>query len=220
VWREGAVHFTGADGSAVSHEVTLPESIVISGPWKAAFTPGLGAPEEALRLDSLMDWKDHPDFGVRHFSGIATYETAFDLEKKWIEECDRLALDLGEVAVIAEVTLNGKPLGVLWKPPFRVDVWGAVRAGQNRLQIKVANQWQNRLIGDEKLPSDIKWSKEWKGALEAFPDWVLSGSPRPEPRRKTFTTWRHITEDDPLLPSGLLGPVRLMPVRLVATESD
>jgi hypothetical protein len=169
-----------------------------------------------------MDWKDHNDFGIRHYSGTAVYETTFDVPEDWIGGTDRLAIDLGEVAIIAEVFLNEKPVGVLWKPPFRGDVTRNVKPGENHLRVKVANQWTNRLIGDENLPPDIEWCKDWKGALRdrsKFPEWVSNGTPRPEPRRKTFTTWRHVVKEDPLLPSGLLGPVRLLPAKVVAVQS-
>jgi hypothetical protein len=105
----------------------------------------------------------------------------------------------------AEVSLNGKPFGVLWKPPFRVNLTGAAHPGTNALEVKVTNLWPNRLIGDEQLPAD----REWNGKqLKAWPDWVLDGKPSPT-GRLTFTTWHHWTKDDALLESGLLGPVTL-----------
>ena len=87
------------------------------------------------------------------------------------------------MAVIAEVTLNGKDLGILWKRPFRVDVSAAAKAGDNALEVKVVNLWPNRLIKDSGLP---------------------------EKERLTWSTWNPYKPTDPLLPSGLLGPVRLM----------
>ena len=117
-----------------------------------------------------------------------------------------LWLDLGRVKNLAEVSLNGKPLGILWKPPFRVDITGAAQPGKNKLEIKVTNLWPNRLIGDEQLASD----REWNGKrLKEWPQWVLDGKPSPT-GRFTFTTWHHWNKDDALLESGLIVPVRMI----------
>ena len=125
-----------------------------------------------------------------------------------------ICLELGQVKNFAEVTLNGKPLGILWKPPFRVDVTAAARPGKNALTVKVTNLWPNRLIGDEQLPPDC----EWRGKeLKAWPSWLLEGKPSPT-GRVTFTTWPHWTKDAPLLPSGLVGPVTLRAAESVRTD--
>jgi hypothetical protein len=101
--------------------------------------------------------------------------------------------------------LNGKSFPVLWKPPFRVNITSAAKRGKNKLEIKITNLWPNRLIGDEQLPDD----REWNGKpLRAWPQWVLDGKPSPT-GRFTFTTWHHWTKNEPLLESGLLGPVTL-----------
>jgi hypothetical protein len=108
--------------------------------------------------------------------------------------------------VIAEVELNGKNLGILWKPPFRVDVTEAVKAGENRLEVKVINLWINRMIGDERLPEDSE--RNPNGTLKSWPSWVSAGKPSPT-GRYTFTTWRLWKKGEPLQASGLLGPVIL-----------
>jgi len=108
--------------------------------------------------------------------------------------------------VIARVILNGKDCGVAWKPPYRVDVSGALRAGENQLRIEVANTWVNRLIGDEQLPLDSKW-KDWETLVE-WPDWFRQQTKRPT-ERHTLTSARHYNKDTPLMPSGLLGPVTI-----------
>ena len=127
-----------------------------------------------------------------------------------------LWLDLGRVKNLAEVSLNGKPLGILWKPPFRVDVSGAAQPGKNKLEIKVTNLWPNRLIGDEQLAEDRVWNGK---KLKEWPQWVLDGKPS-STGRFTFTTWHHWTKDDALLESGLLGPVRIIFAKEVAATQD
>jgi hypothetical protein len=112
---------------------------------------------------------------------------------------------------LAEVFLNGKKLATLWKPPFRVDLTAAARAGTNQMEIRVVNLWPNRLIGDEQLPADCEWVKNRKftgQGLAAWPQWLLDGKPSPT-GRVAFATWKHYDKDSPLLESGLLGPVTL-----------
>ncbi|MGB8960153.1 MAG: glycosylhydrolase-like jelly roll fold domain-containing protein, partial [Candidatus Aminicenantales bacterium] len=115
---------------------------------------------------------------------------------------------LGTVENIAGVRLNGRDLGVVWCDPWRVDITGAIKPEGNRLEIRVANLWANRLIGDEREPADAEYARG--GNLARWPDWLLKGEPRTSPGRLTFSTWKHYDQDSPLLPSGLLGPVRIL----------
>ena len=182
----------------------LPAPVEISGDWQLSFPPNWGAPD-SVTLDKLISWSDHPNPGVKYFSGTATYEKQIVIASDDFTASREIWLDLGSVKNFAEVSLNGKSFGVLWKPPFRVNLTGAARPGTNSLQIKVTNLWPNRLIGDEQLPSD----REWAGKqLKAWPQWLLDGQPSPS-GRLTFTTWHHWKKDDALLDSGLLGPVTL-----------
>ena len=132
----------------------------------------------------------------------------------------QVMLDLGDVRNFAEVTVNGKIFPVLWRPPFRVDITEALPQAEDaanefpilnfQLSIRVTNLWPNRLIGDEKLPPDC----EWRGpGLAKIPEWVEKGAPSPTGRH-TFTTWRLWSKDEPLLPSGLIGPVRQLVVEV------
>ena len=106
---------------------------------------------EKTTFDPLASWSEHPDPGVKYFSGTATYTRTFSVPSEMLGHGRRLYLDLGKVEVMAQVTLNGKDLGILWKPPFLVDVTDVARPGANALEVKVVNLWINRLIGDEQL---------------------------------------------------------------------
>jgi hypothetical protein len=184
----------------------VPAAVVVDGAWDIAFPPHLGAPASVM-LPELASWSLNSDSGVRYFSGTATYSRNLPVPANLLGAGKALYLDLGEVKNIAEVTLNGTRLGILWKPPFRVNISGAARAGDNRLEVAVTNLWPNRLIGDEQLPDDAVWTD---GHLAAWPQWLLDGKPSPT-GRIAFATWKHWHKNDPLLPSGLLGPVRLLP---------
>jgi hypothetical protein len=84
---------------------------------------------------------------------------------------------------MAEVALNGRELGTLWKPPFRVALADSVRAGRNELTVRVTNPWANRLVGDSELPEAQR----------------IARVSYPNPYKA----------DAPLVPSGLLGPITI-----------
>ena len=201
-WKPGAFEVAMASGKtlkAAAADISKP--VEIAGPWELAFPPNWGAPAK-VTLDKLISWTEHPDSGVKYFSGTATYLKTFTWEAKK-QKGVRAILDLGDLKNFAAVELNGQALSFLWKPPYRLDVTGALKKGKNTLKVKITNLWPNRLIGDEQLPED----REWDGKhLKAWPQWVLDGKPSPT-GRFTFTTWHHWYKDDQPLPSGLFGPV-------------
>jgi hypothetical protein len=182
----------------------------IKGGWSLSFDPAWGT-KKTLTLDQLASWSEHPDPLVKYYSGTATYRTTFELADAALAAGKTpLRLDLGQVEVVARVRLNGRDCGIAWKPPYQVNITPALRPGSNTLEIEVANTWVNRLIGDEQLPLDSKW-KDPETLLD-WPEWFKQGSPRPS-GRFTFTTARHYTQDSPLMPAGLLGPVNILSSR-------
>ena len=185
---------------------TVPEPIRIQGPWTVTFPDGWGAPPR-IQMETLIPLNQHADSGVKYFSGTATYQCQFDVPAESLGKDRRIKLDLGVVEVMAEVKLNGQPMGILWKAPFELDVTSALLDGQNSLEIKVANLWVNRLIGDQQLPPDSERNK--RGTLKNWPQWLLDGKSSPT-GRFAFTTWELWHKNDPLVPSGLIGPVQLV----------
>ncbi len=184
----------------------------VEGPWELHFPEGQGAPAEPLILNELADWTQHADFGVRHFSGTARYSTSLRVDDEDLGSRSHILLDLGEVREMAEVRVNGQRAEILWKPPFRTEITPLVRPGENELEIRVTNLWVNRLIGDESHPDEMKWTEIPGAALPLeWPEWMKQGQARPDSDRVAWTTRGKIwSRDDPLLPSGLLGPVRLL----------
>ena len=200
-WQSYFIVFTKAGAAPKTHTKNFPGREVLTtltGPWKVAFNPRWGGPDNAV-FDTLADWTQRPEAGIKYYSGIAVYHKTFDLPAE--DKNAALFLDLGTVNNLARVTLNGKDLGVVWTAPRRVDISAAVLPTGNQLEIAVANLWPNRLIGDEKFPDDGIKDGKW-------PEWLLNGLPRSS-GRYTFTTWKFYTKDSPLLPSGLLGPVTI-----------
>ncbi|MFD1612331.1 glycosyl hydrolase [Sphingomonas tabacisoli] len=155
-------------------------AVTLDGPWSVSFEPGRGAPGSTV-LDALVPLSNNADPGIKYFSGVATYAKTIPLPKD-AKPGRPLLLDLGRVGDLAEVWVNGSQVGTVWHAPYRIDIGSAVRAGKNTLQVRVADLWVNRLIGDAQPGAKmIAWT-----ALPTY---------RP---------------DAPLRPSGLIGPVQLL----------
>lgn len=152
----------------------------LTAPWTVAFQPGRGAPD-GMAMATLSPLEKSSVDGVRYFSGTATYTSRFALPNG-IKPGAALWIDLGKIGDVAEVRVNGQLAGTTWFAPYRLDIGKLVTAGGNRLEIKVANLWVNRLIGDQQ-----------------------SGA-----QKITFTAAPTYQPDAPLRPSGLIGPVQLL----------
>ena len=218
-WRNGHYGLKTASGRELTCDVDdVPVGRPIAGPWQV---PVSARPSHGHRRRSF--WRSSPPGasirvgGVRHFSGSAVYVKSFTVPTAMIAANRGLYLNLGKVAVIAEVKLNGHSLGVYWKPPFRVEIRGAVRPGENKLEVRVTNLWVNRLIGDEQLPEDWGRNRDSPHAMKEWPQWLKRGEPSPT-GRFTFTQWKCWKKDSPLQQSGLLGPVTLEATKRIAVS--
>ncbi|MGA2853415.1 MAG: glycosyl hydrolase [Verrucomicrobiota bacterium] len=169
--------------TAKSNSPELKPVREISGAWTVRFDPKWGGPASAP-FDRLASWTTRPEPGIKFYSGTAVYEKSFDLPQSAIRDPQsKLWLDLGGVRELAEVKVNGKSCGIVWSPPFRLDISGAVKPGENKLEIEVVNFWPNRVIGDANLPPE---------------------------QRLTKTNIRNLKSNSALMESGLFGPVQIM----------
>ncbi|MBQ3882052.1 MAG: glycoside hydrolase family 2 [Bacteroidales bacterium] len=151
----------------------------LAGPWKIKFQEQRGAPAETVFTD-LHSFTEEEEFGIKYFSGISTYSNTVNLPKA----AGETYLDLGDVKFMAEVWVNGQYCGRAWKQPYRVDISSAVKEGDNAIEVKVANSWVNRLVGD--LQPEAKEKITYTDAPRAF------------------------TPTMDILPAGLLGPVKVL----------
>ena len=188
------------------NEVKPSQVNELTGPWNISFDQAWSGPGD-VTFDSLQDWSTRPEEGIKHYSGTANYAKTFMVSQKQVASNEPIYLDLGEVQQIAEVSINGKKLGTLWKPPFVLDISSALKAGKNQLDIAVTNTWVNRLIGDEALPDTSGYSM----VGDTVP-WLNANQKPPKSERVTFTGFNFFTKEKSkvLQPSGLLGPVRLI----------
>jgi hypothetical protein len=157
---------------SVNEKHAVPSEI--AGPWKVNFPPNWGAPPTVV-FDRLISWTESENQGIKYFSGTATYQNSFKVEKGSVK--NGMIIDLGEVRDVAEVFINGKSAGILWKKPYQADISKLIKSGENDLKIEIVNLWVNRLTGD--MLSDPKdrfcktnmsymKSEVWPGGDEPF----------------------------------------------------
>lgn len=159
--------------------INFKKTTDLSTDWEVKFDATLRGPDEPVKFNALIDWTKHADTTINYYSGTAIYTKTLTLDaaptqKTWI--------NLGNFSSIAEVKVNGVSCGVLWTPPFRLEISKALIKGENKLTIEITNTWANRLMGDHKLP---------------------------ENKRLTKTTAPFRLAGKPLNPAGLFGPVTL-----------
>ena len=160
------------DRVAAPEQKFAPITQEITGPWEVQFG------ERKVTFEKLMPWPEHAAPDVKYYSGEAVYRKEFEVSETKADT----VLDLGEVNAIAQIKLNGKGLGVLWKPPYRMDITKALKPGKNSLEITVVHTWHNRIIGELQ-----------PGATPTI-----------------FYSRKSGKSTDALQPSGLLGPVKLV----------
>lgn len=212
--REGPA--TGAAAATGANFATPTPVATLEGSWDVAFDPKWGGPAK-VAFKTLQDWTTREERGVKYYSGIAVYRKTFDLPKAAFTgspEPDRkIYLDLGTVHDLAQVRLNGNDLGVVWCAPWRVEITGAVKDQGNLLELAVANRWANRMLGDQQPPDKDVRTVKWRTGL-------LGGQEFKAGRYTFATAGGH----GALLPSGLLGPVRVtaqspIPPRIVIDKA-
>jgi len=171
------------------------KSTIIDGNWRVTFPEGWGAPAEAS-FDRLISWTESDNEGIKYFSGTACYHKTISIQEVDIHNT-RIELSLGEVCDVAEVYLNGKSAGILWKMPYNLDITELVQTGENDLKIEVVNQWVNRLTGDMLSDPGDRFCRTNQPYITrddmGYDNWVEGGD-------ETFR----------LKTSGLLGPVKLI----------
>ncbi|HWQ90922.1 MAG TPA: glycosyl hydrolase, partial [Clostridia bacterium] len=168
----------------------LPAPKELSGPWQVRFPTCRDVPEQ-ITIDKLAPLNEHENPAVKHFSGTVTYAREFEIDADRLVPERRLWLDLGTVEAIAEVIVNGRNLGIFWKPPFVIDISSAARAGHNSVEVRVTGTWRNRLIGQARYPGGFA-SANSAAQFQPYLAVDIKVSP-----------------NETLAPFGLIGPVRL-----------
>jgi hypothetical protein len=151
--------------------------------WELQFDPEYKGPKEIVKINKLFDWSTSENEQIKYYSGTAVYKKDFVWKGK---DTDKIWIDLGEIANIAEIKINGKDCGTLWTFPYKTTISQALKKGKNTIEIKITNTWANRLMGDQKLPKE---------------------------QRSTWTNATYRLEGEPLLKAGLLGPIIIIIIK-------
>ncbi len=188
-WQSTAFVFA-SERSNSSQEISSPQISTtiypVTGPWQVDFPEPLN---QGFQWTNLRDWIASPE--TRDFSGIAAYRVGINLPANFDTSLPA-RIDLGEVKESAEVVVNGSSIGIAFMPPYQVQVTGRLKPGENQLEIRVANLWNNGVLAMPKKPSKVP--APGYGITD-----VLYG---PTERK--------------LISSGLLGPVQIVQ----ATDSE
>lgn len=171
-----------------SKQVSLPSPITLQGPWELRFDQD----KNNIPMDTmltLIPLNQSPDERIKHFSGMVAYHHRFKIDKGQLRKDQLVFLESGSVKEIAEIFLNGKPIGLSWHTPFRSDITDAIREGENYLVIETVNTINNTLVGDAKRPAEYRRMKS--------------------NITKLSNAWRQPFAEAPLLDAGLIGPVQV-----------
>jgi len=192
------VVFTGDKRSipSIRKKSGIDKSVALTGSWRVTFPEGWGAPTVA-QFDRLYSWTESDIEGIRYFSGTACYNKTIAIQEKDITEDTIIELHLGKVCDVAEVYLNGNSAGILWKPPYKLDISELVQAGEHELKIEIVNQWINRLTGDMLSDPGNRFCRTNQPYItsddQGYDNWIEDSD----------ETYR-------LKASGLMGPVKLL----------
>jgi hypothetical protein len=175
---------TGRGGSRGKANFPPPlKKTEVSGPWTVYFDSASRGPIAPVVFPQLTDWALDVRDSIRYYSGRAVYRNRFSLPG--LLPGRSLYLDLGMVAAMAKVKVNGAYVGGAWTPPYRVDITRAAKAGTNTVEIEVVNTWVNRMIGDSRLPVN---------------------------ERRTWSNVNPYKPESACFSAGLLGPVKVLTI--------
>lgn len=182
-WQSTA--FVFAPGVSNPSQETSPSQISttvypVNGPWQVNFPEPLN---QSFQWTNLRDWIASSE--TKDFSGMAEYRTGVNLPADFNSTLPA-RIDLGEVKESAEVVVNGKSIGIAFMAPYQVRVTNPLKPGENQLEIRVANLWNNHVLAMPKNPSTVP--APGYGITD-----VLYGPSERKP-----------------LSSGLLGPVQIV----------
>jgi len=195
-FADGKVDVKFADGKAKTFEERSSiESLYVKGPFNVAFDSKWGAPAKVV-FDELASWTEHKDAGIKHYSGVATYTTKVKIPAEKIKSAQRVYLQVDKVYEVAQIKINGKVVGIMWRPPYSIDVTNFVKAGENTIEIGVANTWVNRCVYDATLPKEQRLT--WANSMATH-------YPAAEHKRNEGYLWKH-----GILPSGLVGDMKFI----------
>jgi len=176
----------GADDAALNHDLQFGfnnnlkkrtgknETHNISYNWNVKFNPAMGGPE-AYPLDSLVSWSEIANDGIKYYSGSATYERDFLLAPEVLVKGTKAYVLFNDIQEMARVSVNGNDCGIVWTPPYTINITPYLKAGHNKMSVQVINAWNNRIVGDIKNPSSTYTNTNIRNKFKANSPLLKSG---------------------------------------------
>jgi len=195
-FEAGKVDIKMADGSTKTfEEKSLIESLIVKGPFDVAFDEKWGAPAK-VTFNELISWTENKDSGIKNYSGSAIYTKKINISAEKLKSAKRIYLAVDQVCEVAQVKINGKLVGNMWRPPYEIEITNFIKSGENIIEIGVANTWANRCLYDSSLPAEqrLTWAISMKTHYPTKDDYRDAGY-----------AWKY-----GLLPSGLIGDMKLI----------
>ena len=165
--------------------------LVLAGPWQVEFLnggPEIPTLHTTQTLDSWTTWSKEAE----NFSGTARYQISFDQAEMAAED---YLLDLGTIRESARIIVNGQEAGTCWSIPFQLRIGKYLKEGNNTLEIEVTNLGANRIRYLDQQGFEWKKFQDINIVHVSYQRFDASG-------------WEP-------MPSGLLGPVRLVPIKTI-----
>ncbi|HSU49898.1 MAG TPA: glycosyl hydrolase, partial [Segetibacter sp.] len=150
------------------------KTIDISYNWNVKFDPAMGGPA-SYEMDSLVSWSNINNAGVKYYSGSATYERNFSVGKEALAKGTKVFVVFDEIKEMVRVSVNGNDCGIVWTPPYKANITRYLKEGQNRITVQVINTWNNRIVGDLKIPSKKYSNTNIKSKFKANGPLLKSG---------------------------------------------
>ncbi len=189
------IYHSKRTGNKYPYFQTTAQPQEINGTWSIEFLNGGPVLPAKVEVSKLASWTELNGDDVKKFSGTAKYSISF---QKPVGNAKAWMLDLGQVHETAEVFLNGKKISVLIGPTFQVVIPSSELKQTNKLEIIVANLMANRIAYMDK--NNIPWK-------------IFYNTNMPARRRENVKNGLFDASAWKTLPSGLIGPVTLTPVR-------
>jgi hypothetical protein len=165
-------------------EKKITEPLDITTGWKVRFDTNWGGPE-TYRMDTLTNWEEVEDEGVKYYSGTATYSRNFNLQADELQPGTAVYVMFEDIQEMARVNVNGNDCGILWLPPYKANITKWLKPGVNTISVQVVNTWNNRIVGDLINPDGTQYTS-------------------------TNIKTRRFRATSPLLKSGLMGKAEIV----------
>jgi len=168
----------------LKREKKKTEPVDITTGWEVRFDTNWGG-RETYRMDTLKNWAEVEEEGVKYYSGTATYSRDFNMQADALQPGAAAHVMFEDIQEMARVNINGNDCGILWLPPYITNITKWLKPGKNNITVQVVNTWNNRIVGD------------------------LSDPGKPQYTRTNIKTSK-FRANSPLLKSGLLGKAKIV----------